>query len=389
MHDPIKIRVQAGQHDRHACPVNVVVPKSYDAAQALELVETKSKTVFPVQRETVDGGIRIHWILDELAAGTSAKFVLRVAKSKKRESKSQVQLSDDAADGRVDIHVGKKLFTSYHYGSKWVRPFLHPVIGPGGVRVTRNWPVTKAIKGEDKDHAHHKSIWVAYGECNGVDNWSEESGHGYQRHRKFDHLESGPVFGRIVSEIDWCDKDEKKQFGETRELRVYALPNGDRMLDLQVTFRMTELPVVFTDTKEGGLLSIRVAGTMEGQHGGRIENSFGGVGESETWGKPASWCDYSGLAEGKHVGIAAFDHQDNPRYPTNWHVRDYGLMTANSFGLSYFRPDLGRRGDMTFEQDSVTNWRYRVFIHRGNAKKGRVRERYLDYVAPPQVAVES
>jgi len=245
----------------------------------------------------------------------------------------------------------------------------------------------EGISGEATDHKHHKSIWVAYGECGRgrVDNWAEEEGHGWQRHRGFLKLISGPVYGRIVAKNDWCRHDERKQFEERRDMRFYALPQGTRLFDIAVTFRMTEGPVTFYDTKEGGLVSVRVATSMDVRNGGRIENAYGGVNEAETWGKSAPWCDYSGQVAGKHVGIAIMDHEANPRYPTGWHVRDYGLMTANCFAWRHYRPEAKVRGDMAFRKGQNTTWRYRVYIHRGDASKGQVRGRFLDFIAPPEV----
>jgi len=62
-------------------------------------------------------------------------------------------------------------------------------------------------------------------------------------------------------------------------------------------------------------------------------------------------------------------------------------MTANSFAWSHFRPEAGIRGDMTLPKGSETTWRYRLFIHRGDARTGGVAGRFLDYVSPPRVAV--
>jgi methane monooxygenase PmoA-like len=264
---------------------------------------------------------------------------------------------------------------------------LYPVLGPGGAQVTRNWPVKDGVKGKHKDHPHHKSIWVAHGECDKVDNWSEEEGHGWQRHVRFSTRASGSVYGQIIAKNDWCAHSGRKQFEEVRDMRFYALPGGTRLLDVAVTFKMSQRAVTFRDTKEGGLLSVRVASSMDVRNGGRIDNGYGGIDEDETWGKKAPWCDYSGKVDGQHVGIAVFDHDTNPRYPTEWHVRDYGLMTANCFGWSYFRPEAKTKGDMAFRKGSSTTWRYRLYIHKGDAKHGKVGDRYFDFIAPPRVTV--
>lgn len=219
-----------------------------------------------------------------------------------------------------------------------------------------------------------------------MDNWSEEPGHGRQRHRGFSELVSGPVFGRLVARNDWCHPSGKKQFEERRTIQVYALAQGLRLLDVTVAFRMSEGPVVFRDTKEGGLLSVRVATSMDGDKGGRIENAYGGVTEQETWGKKSPWCDYSGTVDGRQVGIAVFDHEDNPRYPTEWHVRDYGLMTANCFARSHYAPEKKERGDMAFRKGQRTTWRYRMYIHPGDAGRGKVAGRFRDFIAPPRVS---
>lgn len=325
------------------------------------------------------------WLLSGIKAGANQTFLAKSCKT--RDSQGAVCVKDVSENGLVEVSVFGKPFTCYHYADKWVRPFLHPVVGPYGIRVTRNWPVLEGVKGEHKDHVHHKSIWVAYGECGKVDNWSEEPGHGWQRHRGFLKLLSGPVFGEIVARNDWCAGNGRKQFEEVRGMRFYALPGGERLFDIEVTFRMTERPVVFRDTKEGGVVSVRVASSMDVRNGGKIQNGYGGIYEAEAWGKKAPWCDYSGLVEGKRVGIAVLDHEKNPRYPTEWHVRDYGLMTANCFAWSHYRPEDKTKGDMMFAKGSVTRWRYRIYIHKGDANAGKVTERFLEFIAPPKVVV--
>lgn len=380
------IRLEAGEHDRCKCPVAIDLPWEYQVRRGLRLVEAKTGREVANQTFRRPKGLGAVFLLDGLKAHGSREYVAELVEAE--AAAPAVTVDDVPAANRVDIAISGKPFTSYHYGREWVRPFLHPVVGPYSRRVTRSWPVTDDVPGEEQDHVHHKSLWVAYGDCSGVDNWSEEEEHGWQIHRSFTNMVSGPVFGQFTEKVDWCTAHDRKQFEEARTLRFFALPAGERLFDLQVTFRMTEKPITFRDTKEGGLVSVRVATSMDVRNGGRIENGYGGVNERETWGKKAPWCDYSGIVDGKRVGIALFDHERNPRYPTEWHVRDYGLMTANCFAWKHYRPEMKTKGDMTFNKGSVTTWRYRVYVHKGDAKAGAVAERFLDYVAPPEVRVE-
>ncbi len=325
------------------------------------------------------------WFVHGLKAGQRQQ--LRAVTSDVSKGTAKVVVAHVPERYTAEVRIQQRVFTTYHYGAQWARPFLYPVLGPGDTPLTRAWPIRTDVAGEERDHPHHKSIWVAYGECGRVDNWSEEPGHGTQRHRRFIALQSGPVFGRVAAVIDWCYPGGRKQFREVRDMTFYALTGGGRLVDVQITFRMTEKTVTFRDTKEGGLLSVRVATPMDAAKGGRIENAFGGVNEAETWGKPAPWCDYSGEVDGRRVGIAVFDHEANPRFPTRWHVRDYGLMTANCFALSHYAPGARQRGDMTFPKGGRATWRYRVYVHAGDARKGDVGGRYMDYFAPPRVHV--
>lgn len=382
---PNKLTVNAGIHDRQYCPVTCFLPLEAKEIPRLVLRAPGVAKVVPCQITRAKCGVRLDWVVDALRAGESITYSLTPLDAPCADR--VVVVSEPDADTAA-VFVDGKPFTTYRYGQQWARPFLHPVIGPGGVSMTRTWPIADSVPGETTDHPHHKSIWVAYGECGKVDNWSEEPGHGVQRHRRFDAVVSGPVFGGMVARIDWCHPSGRKQFEERRSFRVYALPNGVRLMDVEVAFRMSEGPVVFRDTKEGGLLSVRVATEMDGDKGGRIENAYGGVTERETWGKKSPWCDYSGVVKGKSVGIAVFDHEDNPRYPTEWHVRDYGLMTANCFARSHYAPGRKERGDMAFRKGQRTTWRYRVYVHTGDARRGKVRERFLDFIAPPEVVAE-
>ena len=169
-------------------------------------------------------------------------------------------------------------------------------------------------------------------------------------------------------------------------MRIYNVAPS-RLLDIDLTLTAAEEDVLFGDTKEGGLISLRVASSMDVPRGGRLENSNGGVGEDNVWGKRAAWCDYSGPVNGKTVGVAIFDHPESFRHPTYWHARDYGLMTTNPFAVSTFEGE-GPSGEYLLPAGESLRFRYRIYIHKGDATEGKVAEQNSSYAGPPRVQIE-
>ncbi|MCM8767385.1 MAG: PmoA family protein [Candidatus Omnitrophica bacterium] len=296
-----------------------------------------------------------------------------------------VKVVDDKK-GKVDVFINETLFTTYNYSSEYARPFLNPVIGPGGKSIVRK----SASPGnpEKFDHIHHRGIWVAHGDVNGTDNWSEMQGHGKTLHKKFINLISGPVFGLIHSLNDWVDNKGRKLLEEERIIKIYNLPPESRIIDHTVILKATETEVVFKDTKESGLLSIRVHPEMEGRNTGQIKNSYGALGEKECWGKRSFWVDYSGKIENVKCGISIFDWPYNLRYPTYWHVRDYGLFSANFFGLSDFYEDKRISGTYILPYGSELKLFYRIYIHSGDCEEAKIAEKYLNFLYPFSIEIK-
>jgi hypothetical protein len=329
--------------------------------------------------------MRVAFVLPELAAGE--RLALRAKLGCDRATVvDRIAVRDDGS-GTVTVTVDGELLTAYRYLGNPARPCFFPVIGPGGKRVTRSWPIAADVPGEQQDHPHHRSLWVAHGKMNGTDNWSEGPGHGYQLHRGIVATSGGPVLGSMTACNDWTDHDRKKIAEERRTLTAYAVSGNARIFDLEVCFTATECDVRFGDTKEGGILAMRVASSMAGESGGRIENSYGGAGEAECWGRRAQWCDYSGEVEGEVLGIAIFDHPNSYGHPTHWHVRDYGMYTANPFGWHDFFSDPAMDGSHLLQRGASLRFRYRAYLHQGTAAEADVAARYHDYANPPRVEV--
>ncbi len=283
------------------------------------------------------------------------------------------------ADKKLKVEINGKLFTEYNYEDV-PRPFFYPVIGPNGVPIIRHWPM-KEGKDEATDHKHHRSLWFTHGEVNGHDFWSEGGRSGKIVHEKFDKITSGRDVGIIQSRNKWVARDGKVVCTDTRTQRFYNRPDG-QMMDFEITFHASQGKVVLGDTKEGSM-AIRLAPTMrvEGKVAkGHIINSEGNR-DGKAWGKRAAWCDYYGPVKDQTVGVAIFDHPKNPKHPTWWHVRTYGLFAANPFGVHNFERKPKGVGDITIPAGESMTFRYRFYFHKGDAKQAQVAKHYRQYAA--------
>jgi hypothetical protein len=280
---------------------------------------------------------------------------------------------------KLSLHLPEGLFSEYHV-DEGARPFLWPVLGPGNVPLTRAFPMEE-IEGETHDHPHHRSMWSAFDEVNGVNNWAETPGHGFTRHLEFRDLTEGPVFGEFTGAGKWTSAEDAPVLDETRTVRLYNAGANTRLLDYTLTLKAAYGDVTFNDTKEAGLLSIRVATSMDGTENGLITNSEGGIGEADCWGYKARWTDYSGPAgaDKSTFGFTVFDHPTNPGHPTRWHVRDYGLFSANPFSTAAFGQ--GEASPFTLPAGESVTFRYRVLIHTDSANKENLESVWKNFVS--------
>ena len=277
----------------------------------------------------------------------------------------------------VTVKYDGKLFTRYVIGQS-NKPFLWPVIGPSGDEVTRAFPMEKR-EGERHDHPHHRSVWFGHQGTAGFDTWHEPaSGRrtnlGSTVHREFVRVKGGDT-AVIVTRNDYVGDGKKLLADErTHEFRV---ENGHRIIDVTIKFTAEHGDCKLSDQKDSGF-SVRVATSMDvdSKKGGRVINS-NGITDKAAWGKRAEWVDYNGPVNGKTVGVAILNHPSSFRHPTPWHVRTYGLFTANPFGLR----SLGQGKDSSFtlkKGESIT-LRHRVIFHLGDEKAAKIAEAYKAY----------
>jgi len=304
-------------------------------------------------------------------------------------AEDKVTITHDKAKKLFRIEVNGNLFTEYVYAT-YPRPILYPVLGPGEVALTRNYPMKKGVKGEAKDHHHHKSLWFCHGEVKSsnidyVANYWHEKGDNVDKMvlKEILQAKSGDV-GVLETSNDWGTHKGDKVCRDTRKLTFHVLEDGTRMIDYDLVVTASEGDLTFLDTKEGSMAirthpNLRLKPVDKDQkHVGKAVNSAGDKGKA-LWGKHAAWVDYWGTIDGKNVGIAIMDHPSNLRHPTTWHARDYGLIAANPFGLSYFDKKKKGAGNFTIKKGDTQSFRYRFVFHVGDAKEGKIKQRFADY----------
>lgn len=298
-------------------------------------------------------------------------------------SADNILITDDGQ--KATVTIDSEVFTEYRY-SGYAKPILYPVYGPGQKPMTRSYPIAKGIDNEATDHPHHKSIWYTHDEVNDTKFWVE-NGEGEKKPDIGTQVQTSMKIdgNTIISDNDWRNAKGETIVTDQRKIS-FGASRDVRFIDYDVTWIASAGDVTIGDTKEG-TMGIRTAPTLrlnatpkKGNHtaGGQAINSEGIKGKA-MWGKRAAWVDYWGDIDDQITGIAIFDHPSNPRHPTWWHARDYGLVAANPFGVNHFEGKPDGTGDMKLKAGERLQFRYRFLFHRGDVESANIQAAYDDY----------
>ncbi|MHC4673286.1 MAG: DUF6807 family protein [Planctomycetota bacterium] len=261
--------------------------------------------------------------------------------------------------------------------------FIHPLIGLDGEVLTDAFP---------KDHHHHRGIfwaWVRH-EIAGkkIGDWW---------HPRFIKAEQGkidfgdgPVFSHFRAGHYWVNqpkggKNAKRFINEQVRCRVFETTSTGRAIDVDLT-----LSALVDGVRIGGTLSLNKgyggftirfnrAKNIVIEADGRI------VEDAVVNHLRAHWVDWSGVFSSnkrdvsstqpgtspKPSGTAFFVHPSHPDFPPEWITRKYGILNVSYPGLSMLGLSKGKPLQL----------HYRIWVHRGDAKQGRVADHYRAYAA--------
>jgi hypothetical protein len=305
------------------------------------------------------------WLVPFIPAGQKPRFTIKMVHG----SIPRPALHWGEAEGGVtSLKFGDKEITRYNTGpaaekQKHHKPFFWPLM-ERGVNMLRGWPV-EAKAGDSMDHPHHTGMYFAFGEVNGKDYWSKEPF--TQKKLK---VESGPVFAELHAENAWGEDAV-----ESDEVRILS-DGSDVVADWTITLTAATAPVVFAkdlkQAKEGAFVCRMTEQLSHAKGDGAdiILDSKGNRGEKLARENAAPWVDYSGTVDSRKVGLAIMNHPSSFRYPSDWHVRAYGLFAANPWII---------RGESTLQKGESVTFRWRVYTHEGDAEAGKVADVFAGY----------
>ena len=140
----------------------------------------------------------------------------------------------------------------------------------------------------------------------------------------------------------------------------------------------------FGDTKEG-MFAIRLAAPLEEEQPknipepkrtGKLVNAQNKSARRTYGASGPNGPTIPARSTERRSGSAIFDHPSNPRFPTYWHARAYGLFATNIFGLHDFENDKARDGSLTIKPGQPLRFRFRVVIHPGDSTAAGLRNLY-------------
>lgn len=247
-------------------------------------------------------------------------------------------------------------------------PYLYPLTSPSGANILRHWPMEPDAPSEERDHPHHRGIWLSHGEVNGYDFWTGAG-------NKNAVIKLNSITGKsanggqaaFTAGLTWT-AEGNDLLHETRS-HEFSKPDAKTLrIDIHSILTAPNDSVTFGDTKEG-TFALRTDRTLRvtGPEAKSTLTNSNGQTNLATWGKRSNWVAYAGPDEkGEKVVVAIIDNPSSFRNPTHWMARDYGLLSANPFGIHAFDKNKEKTaGEYILKKGEKLVLKYTVIIHQG------------------------
>ena len=300
-------------------------------------------------------------------------FLARQERSSFVSSGPVLAFADDSAAGALTVMDKGIPVLDYRYGDqlpagldpKQARScYIHPLYSLDGEPLTADFPA---------DHLHHHGLFwtwpavVVRGAA--TQTWHPAEPSLRQHFVKWVKREVTGAGARLVVENRWKLGEAEDVAEETVSLFIHRASGLGRAIDVEVVIRPVggplELRGASEDNKGYGGLCFRGAPLLKDA----VMTTDEGVLEADSTGRPFRWADLSTPS----LGVAIFVPADHPGYPLTWLVR-------NSYA-GVINPCWPGLAGAVLAPDVPVSLRYRVYVHRGDAAAGRVKEAFEAYLA--------
>ncbi|HUV13905.1 MAG TPA: PmoA family protein [Acidobacteriota bacterium] len=282
---------------------------------------------------------------------------------------------EEQSGGKLLLREGNAPVLVYNFGMQSAADapadrvrssYIHPLFDLKGNPLTDDFP---------EDHFHHRglswmwpNVWV--GEEH-YDLWHIQGL--YQRFESWLTQEIGDSSATLGIRNSWMT-DKGAVADETVWIRVFRSDEHGRAIDVSLTWEAIDETIRFrgADERSYGGLCLRLAPREDAQ----IFSSKGFM-ESDSDLVPLPWADQSGRlgSDGSVSGVSIFQAPDNPQFPAGWCLRYYGFLGVSWPGEEIY----------TLEPGQPLTLSFRIWVHRGNWKEGRVEEAFDAFVDQPVV----
>lgn len=274
----------------------------------------------------------------------------------------------------IAITIDGKPFTTLNLRADQKKPYFWPLLAEDGAVLTR------VIDPKEKEHPHHRGLWLSVDEVNHAKHWVERE---KIANRKATIVKASGNEVQILLENEWLDNKETPVL---KESTLWTLTK-DRLITADITLTPLVEDVTIGDTKEG-FFAVRIAQTMREDQGGKLLTAHGEAKAKDAWGKTPPWIDYSGKVGDNIYGITLFDSPNNFR-PSRYHVRDYGLFAISPFGEAAYQERASSGLSVNLHKSSFNKelkLRYGVWIHNGTVSMDEIEKVYDQFLEAPKAA---
>jgi hypothetical protein len=287
-----------------------------------------------------------------------------------------MRLIDDSEKGTLTIIDGQADILIYCFGaqlqedldSKHTRScYIHPLFSLDGLVLTDNFP---------EDHLHHHGVFWTWPvvKTRGQDTqtWHTVTPSLRQHFVRWLERKVENSTATLIVENVWKLDGEEVVAKETVSLHVHPPNDVGRAIDLELKIQAIGGPLELhgaPDQNKGyGGLSLRGAPMFKGA----ALTTDQGLLKKDSTNVPFRWADLST----EQLGVSIFVSPGHPGFPTTWLIRNSyaGFLNASWPGLK----------TVVLQPEKPVTLSYRLYIHRGDATAGRVRQAYEQYLSALQ-----